>query len=379
MIVQTLIVSAFAIVAVSAHCDREIVKPVEWTGGNFGWPNQATKSIYQASGRFIQKNAIATRAQIYRDDVIVALPRYKPGVPATLARLSLKHRGCEATLTPFPCWTTQEEGNCNALQSVVDIFADPNDILWVLDVGVVNTLDTPIRRCPPKVVAISLRTGKLVKTLDLSGLVAQASRLQYIAVEYACDGRPFAYVSDAATRSVLVFDVAGNRGYRVVLPKAVAPGKRDVLYIALIHKGNGNNFLMLTYLSSAKIFMIRTDYLRAGCTEGKIIDHGTKDGKIIILGTDLGTAVFFRYEGKPEVYRWDASLPLAPGLPVLVYKSPKCYLSTHALADLKRERMRLLESNFPDFIQNTVGCGASQRITLMGGCVNRKNPLPVHT
>ncbi|EFA08292.1 Protein yellow-like Protein [Tribolium castaneum] len=368
------------IAAISASCDKEIVRPVEWTGGNFEWPNGATKSIYRSSGRFIQKNTIATRAQIYKDDVIVALPRYKPGVPATLAKLSLKHKGCEATLTPFPCWSTQEEGNCNALQSVVDIFADANEVLWVLDVGVVNTLETPIRRCPPKVVAISLRTGKVVKTLDLSGLVAQASRLQYIAVEYAPDGRPYAYVSDAATRSILVFDVAGNRGYRVVLPKAVVGnGKRDVLYIALIQKGCGNNFIIFSYLSSPKVFSIRTDYLRAGCTAGKITDSGSKDGKIIILGTDLGTAVFFRYEGKPEVYRWDANLPLAPGLPVLVYKSKKCYLSTHAIPDLKRERMRILESNFPDFIQNTVGCGASQRVTLMGGCVNPKNPLPVHT
>jgi hypothetical protein len=380
MILPTLVLSSLVLVGVKATCDKEIVRPVEWTGGNFEWPNLATKSIYRSSGRFIQKNAIATRAQIYKDDVIVALPRYKAGVPATLAKLSLKHKGCEASLTPFPCWSTQEEGNCNALQSVVDIFADANEILWVLDVGVVNTLETPIRRCPPKVVAISLRTGKVVKTLDLSGLVAQASRLQYIAVEYTCDGRPYAYVSDAATRSILVFDVAGNKGYRVVLPKAVVGnGKRDVLYIALIQKGCGNNFIIFTYLSSPKVFSIRTDYLRAGCTAGRIVDSGSKDGKIIILGTDLGTAVFFRYEGKPEVYRWDATLPLAPGLPVLVYKSLKCYLSTHAIPDLKRERMRILESNFPDFIQNTVGCGASQRVTLMGGCVNPKNPLPVYT
>jgi hypothetical protein len=180
MILPTLVLSSLVLVGVKATCDKEIVRPVEWTGGNFEWPNLATKSIYRSSGRFIQKNAIATRAQIYKDDVIVALPRYKAGVPATLAKLSLKHKGCEASLTPFPCWSTQEEGNCNALQSVVDIFADANEILWVLDVGVVNTLETPIRRCPPKVVAISLRTGKVVKTLDLSGLVAQASRLQYI-------------------------------------------------------------------------------------------------------------------------------------------------------------------------------------------------------
>lgn len=355
--------------------DKDVT--LEWTGGNFEWTNDATKSIYQSSGRFIPKNVIATRAQIFRDDAFVVLPRYKSGVPATLAKMSLKQRGYEAVLTPFPCWAQQEEGNCDALQSVVDIFIDSNDLLWILDVGVVNSLDSPIRRCPPKVLAINLKTGKLVKTLDLSGLVAQASRLQYIAVEYAPDGSPFAYISDASTRSILVFDVTGNKGYRVVLPKAiVGAGKRDVLYIALVQKGCGHNFIVLTYLSSPKIFTIRTDYLRAGSASGQITDSGTKNGKIVILGTDLGSAVFFRYEGKSEVYRWDTKFTFKPKDAILVYKSPSCYFSTHVIPDQKRERMRVLESNFPDFIQNTVGCGASQRINLMDGIV--KNPLITH-
>ncbi|CAH1972071.1 unnamed protein product [Acanthoscelides obtectus] len=40
---------------------------IEWTGGHFDWPNEATKSIYRSSGRYIPRNVIATRAQIYRD------------------------------------------------------------------------------------------------------------------------------------------------------------------------------------------------------------------------------------------------------------------------------------------------------------------------
>lgn len=368
------LIATITIASASFGVEKECVKPVEWTGGVFDWPNLATKSIYKSSGRYIPKNIIATRAQIFRDDAIVALPRYKPGVPVTLARINLKQRGCEAYMTPFPCWSSQEEGNCNALQSVVDLYVDQNNVLWVLDVGVVNTLETPIRKCPPKVIAINLITGKKVKTLDLSGLVAQASRLQYIVVEYAPDGRPFAYVSDAATRSILVFDIAGNRGYRVVLPKAVASGRRDVLYLALIQRGCGNNEIILTYLSGARVFSIKTEYLRAGCAAGKIKDLGVKPGKLVFLGTDLGNAIFFRYEGQPDIYRWEvvANIKLDPI--TTVYKSPACYLATQVVPDLRRQRIRVLESNFPDFIQNTVGCGASQRLVLMGGCLDKSNP-----
>lgn len=361
MIFGGLLVAALAL-AVSAQntCDL-----VEWTGGQFDWPNDATKSIYKSSGRYIPKNVIATRAQIYKEDVFVALPRYKPGVPVTLAKVGLKQRGCEAVLTPFPCWSSQEEGDPNAFQSVVDIYLDENHILWVLDTGVVNSLEQPIRKAPPKVVALNVLTGKKVKTLDLCGLVAQASRLQYLVVEYAPDGRPFVYISDAATRSVLVFDVAGNKGYRVVLPKVVANCKRDVLYLALVHKdGCNNNFLVITYLSGSRLFQIRTDYLRTGCAAGKIQDLGTKGGKIVLLGTDLGTTLFFRYEGKPQIYRWEVAAPCFKDFEV-IYCSPEHYLATHAFPDVSRRRIRVLESNFPDYIQNTVGCGAHQRVALM--------------
>lgn len=371
MIPIAFLLSFVVLQAIAGTTDRELCKPLEWTGGSFHFPCEATEKIYQSSGRYLSKNVIATRAQIYQDEAIIAMPRYKPGVPVTLAKLSLKQKGCEAALTPFPCWSTQEEGNCQALQSVVDIFLDSQDVLWALDVGVVNTLGTPIRRCPPKVVAFSMKTGKLLKTLDLSGLVAQASRLQYVTVEYSPDGKPFAYVTDAATRSILVFDIAGNKGYRVVLPKAIVSsnGRRDVLYAALVRKGCGNNFLIFTYLSSNRVFSIRTDYLRTGSTAGRIVDLGIKPQKIVILGTDLGSAIFFRYEGQSEVYRWDTNVCFKKENFTLVYKSPSCLLATQAMADLRRQRIRILESNFPDFIQNTVGCGAVQQINVIGGCL----------
>lgn len=357
---------------VHSHCDKDLIKAVEWSGGTFEWPSQQIKSIFEASGNYVPKNIIATRAQLLKDEAILALPRYKKGVPVTLAKVSLKQRGCEAELTPFPTWEMQEEGNCKALQSVVDVVVDANEIVWVLDVGVVNTLATPVRRCPPKVLGLSLKTGSVIKTVSLSGLVAPASRLQYISVEYDPNGQPFAYVTDAAARSILVFDVLADKGMRFVLPSELLEdvGKRDVLYAALVTKGCGNTFLLFTYLSSGHLYAIRTDYLRAGSAEGRIVDIGAKPNKMVVLGTDLGSALFFRYEGQPEIYRWDSNTPFSTSNFVKVYKSPSCLLSTHVFPDLKRIRMRSLESNFPDFIQNTVGCGASQQISLMADFEN---------
>lgn len=82
-------------------------------------------------------------------------------MPATLAKIQKDETSCEATLVPYPCWSLQEEGTCTALQNVVDLYLDPQNILWVLDTGVVNTLDQPVRNCPPKVLAINVSTGKV--------------------------------------------------------------------------------------------------------------------------------------------------------------------------------------------------------------------------
>lgn len=161
------------------------------SGSSLEWPCQSTKNIYVQSGRYTPKNVIMTRAQIYRDEAYVTLPRLKPGVPFTLGKISMKRGQCVTNVAPWPCWSLQEEGNCQSLQSAVDIFLDPNDILWVLDVGLVNTLEQPVRRCPPKVVGINVKTGRVVQSIDLSGLVVSSSRLQHLVVEYDETGHCF--------------------------------------------------------------------------------------------------------------------------------------------------------------------------------------------
>ncbi|XP_015173895.1 PREDICTED: major royal jelly protein 1-like [Polistes dominula] len=340
---------------------------VQWVGGSFEWPCATTKSMFKNSGRYISKNVIATRAAIFNDEAFLALPRYRSGIPATLARVSLKDRNCQASLHAFPCWSIQEEGSLKALQNVVDLFLDPQDILWVLDTGVIHTLEESVRMCQPKVVAFDVKTGKLLKTVELDGLTTSSSRLQYVVADYSPDGRVFVYVSDAATRAILVYDVTSGRGYRFVLPKIVTmnSSRRDVLYLALIRHADGSTCLMFTYLSSSHMFSIKTEYLRNGLTSGKIQDVGTKPKRLVILGTDNGNALFFRYEGDGIVQRWDTNTPFQPENFQKVYNSAACSLATHVIPDYRRNSMRVLESNFPDYIEGTVGCGANQALNIM--------------
>lgn len=93
--------------------------------------------------------------------VFVAFPRFLPGVAATLARTPLLTSDFQAVFQPFPSWEAQTEGDCDALQSVVDLYLDRKEVLWALDSGVTGTLDRPLRRCAPKAVGYDPVTGKV--------------------------------------------------------------------------------------------------------------------------------------------------------------------------------------------------------------------------
>lgn len=318
---------------------------------------------------------IATRAQLLDNDVFVAFPRYKKGTPATLAKATHRLGHSEIKFEPFPSWQMQEEegGNCKNLQSVVDLFLDRNHILWVLDTGIIRTLSEPERRCPPKILAFNARTGKLLRTIILTSLVNSRSRLQYLVVEYAShenDDRVYIYITDAANRALIAYDVQACRGYRLMLPKAVTVGgcKKDVLYISLVKRSCGSSILYFTYLGSTHMFAIKTEYLQTGNTAGRITDIGVKKDRMIIVGTDNGSSIFFRYEGDSDVYQYDTNKCFKEESFKAVHRGPSCLLATHAFPDYRHGRMRVLESNFPDFMNGHVGCGAVQQINTMEGC-----------
>ena len=263
----------------------------------------------------------------------------------------------------------EESADCSALQNVVDVFLDSKGILWVLDTGIVNTLDQPENRCPSKVVAIDAKSGSVLKVIDVSYMMCPMSRIQYLVVDYTLDNRIFLYVSDAANRAILVFDVSADQGYRLILPQVVSMGSknRDVLYMTLIRKHNNDNMLVFSYLGSLRIYGLRTVFAQTGTGQGRIRELGVKPEKLIFLGTDHVNNLFFRKEGRPDIFRWD--MQTGPNLEnmKLVHKRAigSNGLATQVVPDYKHSRMRVLESNFPDFFRGTVGSGVNQSFYLI--------------
>lgn len=162
---------------------------------------------------------------------------------------------------------------------------------------------------------------------------------------------------------MLVHDCTDNKSHRIVLPGAVTVGSHhlDVLYIALVRKSCGTNWVYFTYLGSSRLFSIKTEHLRKGQGSGAVVDVGPKpEGKqIVVLGTDNGASIFLRYKGLSDIYLWNTETCFKSSNFLEVQKGGDCRLSTQVLPGFKRF-MWSLESNLHDYLNNNVGCnGAS--------------------
>jgi hypothetical protein len=57
---------------------------------------------------------------------LATFPRFRPGVPVTVGRTEIAGNKCNPHWTAMPCWDLHAEGNCDAIQSAVDIVIDGN-------------------------------------------------------------------------------------------------------------------------------------------------------------------------------------------------------------------------------------------------------------
>lgn len=58
------------------NCRSESETAVQkWSGGEFKWPCETTKSLYKSAGKMNSKNVIATKGVMYKGYTYLALPR----------------------------------------------------------------------------------------------------------------------------------------------------------------------------------------------------------------------------------------------------------------------------------------------------------------
>ncbi|KAL4131674.1 hypothetical protein QTP88_008953 [Uroleucon formosanum] len=355
MVIAPLVLRHVTVFACSAqrHCSGRSRRNATSGGGGL----TRTGAQYRDDSRYLLKNNIALRAQICGNDLNLAYPRrilvvplrildqtesnglwLRSGVPATVATTCLfTADACsEAVMTSYSC-----------LSNAVDLYLDGQEVLWILDTGVVQMLDNnakPLRKGQPTVWGLDFTTTKR-------------------------DGKCCVYATDAANRATIACDVAESKGARVDLPETTVAGctKRDVLYAALVRAECGDGDAD-RHLPVGRQGVHGSDRVPEPRFCRKSDGLGRRTGQNVILGTGAGSKLFFRYDGSPDVQKWEAALSL-----VVENFSPSIGLGpaswpTQVMADRDRNRLMVVKTNFPDFAKNIVGCGIVhnvQRVTLL--------------
>lgn len=70
-----------------AHDNLRVI--YQWKQIDFEYPNIQERQFAISNGNFIQENVIPVGLEVYKDRLFITLPRWKKGVPASLAYIDL--------------------------------------------------------------------------------------------------------------------------------------------------------------------------------------------------------------------------------------------------------------------------------------------------
>ena len=93
-----------------------------WTTVDYDWPSAEAQFNFTKDGRFIQDNCALAGVKMWKDDIFVTVPRWRPGVPATLAKVVTK--ASRSLLQPWPSFEMQTIGDPSSLQFVQSMEID---------------------------------------------------------------------------------------------------------------------------------------------------------------------------------------------------------------------------------------------------------------
>ncbi|MDR6879732.1 L-dopachrome tautomerase-related protein [Bacillus sp. 3255] len=162
-----------------------------WNRLDWHFPQEAKKQDYES--REIWKKAMPAGVKIdHHGQYYVSVPRWVSGIPATMNRIVSKDG--KPLLDAFPSWEWNEEGQADALQSVLGYEIDEHNRMWLLDQGKIAYQPSP--EGSQKLVIWDLNANKLLDSIVIPDAIApyQTSFLNDLVVD---NRNGFVYITDS--------------------------------------------------------------------------------------------------------------------------------------------------------------------------------------
>lgn len=216
---------------VSGH-HRFFEKVHGWKRLEYDYATAADRQTDISSGYFVPGVGAPIDVDVYYAlnqpvKTFITVPRFTTGIPVTLGTVSgrTSPEG-NPIITPYPNWSYQRTvtkptapNQCNPdrVVSVFRVKIDECGRLWVLDAGRVG--DQFI--CPPQILAFDLRTNARIVKYELpttqyeSRSIFVTPIVDVVSTINSCINT-FVYLADCQAFSLVVFDLAKMRSWRII-------------------------------------------------------------------------------------------------------------------------------------------------------------------
>ncbi|XP_016965603.1 protein yellow [Drosophila biarmipes] len=204
--------------AASALGNDNLRVAYEWREMDFEYasPDQRWSAIER--GEFKPANVIPFGLEVAGHRLFVTLPRWRSGVPASLAYLDLNDTSSKSpVLKPFPSWQAHNFQEDDAeLVSPFRVRADRCGRLWVLDSRISGVLEQTKIYGAAQLLVYDLHNDDLLRRHVFPlGQLKQGSLLANLAVEDSDCENTFAYAADLGNPSLLVYSWKDQESWRV--------------------------------------------------------------------------------------------------------------------------------------------------------------------
>lgn len=312
----------------------------EWNVLDFAYPSEYEHRQALLSGDFVPENNLPLGVDRWQDRLFVTMPRWKNGVPASLAWLPLPAVESSPAMQPYPSWAAHGDPlapDCSKLMSVYRLWIDECERLWVVDAGVVNATIQINQVCPPKIVAFDLRNDRQLFSFEIPADQIKEDSLHSNIVVDIRDGQchdAYAYVTDVWRFGVVVFSLSKGRSWRTTnhlyMPNPLASDYTlhglnfqwtdGVFGLSLAPVNEYRDRLMFYHpMSSYGEFMVSTSVIRneslwtnggtGMSTAFRLIGERGVGGQSSTSGIDRSGVMFYNLISQDAVGCWDTAKP----------------------------------------------------------------------
>uniref|UniRef100_A0A8D7ZYI9 Protein yellow n=2 Tax=Culex pipiens TaxID=7175 RepID=A0A8D7ZYI9_CULPI len=186
----------------------------EFPGGN----DDRAEAI--RSGAYVPENVIPVGLEVYKKRLFLTLPRWKPGIPASLAYININDTTTQSPkLRPYPSWNAHRQMGDEEAPEIVSPFrirADRCGRLWVLDTGVSDLLGETKVLAPTSLLVYDLHNDNLLRRFKFpADHIKESSFYANIAVEDTDCDDTFAYAADLGAPGLVVYSWKLQESWRV--------------------------------------------------------------------------------------------------------------------------------------------------------------------